>query len=244
MKGYRRVRVSKAVEAKDITSFYFEDELCSEALPGQFIMVWLPGIDEFPMSLSRIGRLSSITALKKGRGTEALMEAEELSIRGPFGNGFSSFEGSKILVAGGVGMAALLPMVAKGDKVFLGAQSREYLPFVEEIKERGAELYVSTIDGSSGFKGNVIELLVSMNIKFEHTHIYACGPMEMLKALYDRGIEAEASLESYMKCAIGICDSCTINGFVVCREGPVVKSLERIFGSESKSKPKAPHLKG
>jgi dihydroorotate dehydrogenase electron transfer subunit len=238
MKGYRRVRVDeRTVEAKETISLYFEDELCSEALPGQFIMVWLPGIDEFPMSLSRIGRLSSITALRRGRGTEALMWAEELSIRGPFGSSFSSCEGRKSLVAGGIGMAPLFPMVASGDKVFLGAQSREYLPFVEEIKGRGAELYISTIDGSSGFKGNVIELLISMHIKSEH--IYACGPMEMLKALYDRGIEAEASIESYMKCAIGICDSCAINGFVVCREGPVVKSLKRIFESKSESKSKS-----
>ncbi|MDY6984800.1 MAG: dihydroorotate dehydrogenase electron transfer subunit [Candidatus Thermoplasmatota archaeon] len=227
--------IERRKEAKDTESIYFEG--CSEALPGQFIMVWLPGIDEFPMSLSRIGRISSITVLKKGAGTEALMSADEFSIRGPFGNGFSLCRGKekdrereKILIAGGIGMASLLPIVARDDIVFLGAKSKDYLPFVDEMRARGADVRIATDDGSCGFKGSVIDLIESLPGHLCSEQIYACGPMEMLRSLYEQGIDAEASLESYMKCAIGICDSCTINGFIVCREGPVVK-LDRIFGS-------------
>jgi len=225
---YRRIRVlERKREAKDTESIYFDDPLCSGASPGQFVMVWLPGIDEFPMSLSRIGRISSMTALRKGKGTEALLTAEEISIRGPFGKGFSSHSATKVLIAGGIGMASLLPLVTKGDHVFLGARSAEYLPFVDEIAGRGAHLHTATDDGSMGFKGNVVGLFISAR---PEGHVYACGPMGMLKALHEHRIKAEASLESYMKCAIGICDSCTINGFIVCRDGPVVKDLDRIFG--------------
>jgi dihydroorotate dehydrogenase electron transfer subunit len=190
-------------------------------------MVWLPGIDEFPMSLSRIGRISSITSLRKGKGTEALLAADEISVRGPFGNGFSSGGGKKVFIAGGIGMASLLPLVAEGDEVFLGARSAKYLPFLGEMRERKAHLRTATDDGSAGFKGSVVDLFISTPSK---GHTYACGPMEMLKALHEHRIKAEASLESYMKCAIGICDSCTINGFIVCKEGPVVRDLTRIFG--------------
>src|SRR5512136_2992990 len=76
--------------------------------PGQFVMVWVPGVDEIPMALSS---LNSITVQKVGDATSALFAmkpGDKLGIRGPFGNGFAL--GEKVLaVAGGVGAAPLLP---------------------------------------------------------------------------------------------------------------------------------------
>jgi len=192
-------------------------------------MVWLPGIDEFPMSISRIGDISSITVLRKGEGTGALLSLAEgavFSIRGPFGNGFSEHHGKKTLMAGGIGIASLLPLIAEGDRVFMGARSAEYLPFLGEIKTLGARTEIATDDGSLGFRGTVVDLFLTHKGEGK---VFACGPMPMLRSLYDKGIKAEASLESYMKCAVGICDSCTINGFTVCRDGPVAEDLGRIF---------------
>ena len=227
---YRRVRVErKRKEARDTESIHFSDALCAEAAAGQFVMVWLPGIDEFPMSLSRIGETSSITVLRKGEGTGALLSLAEgavFSIRGPFGNGFSEHHGRKTLIAGGIGIASLLPLISKGDRVFMGARSAEYLPFLEEIGALGAGIDIATDDGSLGFRGTVVDLFLTHKSKEK---VFACGPMPMLRSLYDKGIKAEASLESYMKCAVGICDSCTINGFTVCRDGPVAKDLRSIF---------------
>jgi dihydroorotate dehydrogenase electron transfer subunit len=227
---YRKVRVErKKKEARDTESIYFRDALCAEAAAGQFIMVWLPGIDEFPMSISRIGDISSITVLRKGEGTGALLSLAEgtvFSIRGPFGNGFSEHHGKKTLIAGGIGIASLLPLVSDGDHVFLGARGAEYLPFLEEIAALGAEVEIATDDGSLGFRGTVVDLFLTHKSVGK---VLACGPMPMLRSLYDKGVKAEASLESYMKCAVGICDSCTINGFTVCRDGPVVEDLRSIF---------------
>ena len=57
-------------------TFYFSDEKCRNAKPGQFIMIWIPGVDEIPMSLSFIGEKQGVTVEKKGEGTKMLREGE------------------------------------------------------------------------------------------------------------------------------------------------------------------------
>ncbi|MFQ6054317.1 MAG: dihydroorotate dehydrogenase electron transfer subunit, partial [Candidatus Bathyarchaeia archaeon] len=91
MRVRRLVRVER--ETDEVSSLYFRDELCSHASPGQYVMVWVPGVDEVPMSLSTIGRdgVSSITVSSVGEATEALCglrEGDGIGVRGPFGRGF------------------------------------------------------------------------------------------------------------------------------------------------------------
>jgi len=227
----RCIKIEKVcTEAQDTKSIYFRDSLCGGADAGQFVMLWLPGIDEIPMSLSRIGNISSVTILKRGDCTEKLLsieEGEKLFIRGPFGKGFTKTEGEKRFIAGGVGIAPLLPLIDKKSMVFLGGANSDSLPLVGEILAKGAELEIATEDGSVGFKGTVIDLFFSENRERRKT--YACGPMEMLREIHARGLNAEAALESFVKCAIGMCDSCSINGFRVCADGPVIKDLGEIW---------------
>ena len=111
-------------ETPNIRTFFFEPSIAFN--PGQFIMVWVPGVDEIPMALSSA---NSITVQVVGDATSALAimsPADLLGIRGPYGNGFT--KGEKVLaIAGGVGAAPLLPL-AKADCVMtllLGATDRD-----------------------------------------------------------------------------------------------------------------------
>src|SRR5271157_3099363 len=94
-------------ETPNILTFFFEPPFVFN--PGQFVMVWVPGVDEIPMALSSA---NSITVQVVGDATAALSgmaPGELLGIRGPFGNGFT--KGEKVLaIAGGVGAAPLLPL--------------------------------------------------------------------------------------------------------------------------------------
>lgn len=241
MTGINEIRMEKIEkiieEAKGIKSFFFSDSAVEKALPGQFLMIWLPGVDEVPMGISRIGKLSSITVKKVGDCTEKLHllnEGDKIGIRGPFGNHFNIVDCEKMVVAGGIGIASLLPLIDERTEVFMGAKTRNRLPFLGEIKKRGARLHLATEDGSRGFKGMVTDLFTEFlgdNNHLSERKIYVCGPMEMIQEIYRRNKnrEMEASLESHMKCGIGICDSCSIRGTRICKEGPVISDLSRIF---------------
>ena len=234
----RMVKIEKIVdEAKDIKSFFFSDGVVEKALPGQFLMIWLPGVDEVPMGISRIGKQSSITVEKVGDCTEklhSLKEDDKIGMRGPFGNHFNIVDCEKVVVAGGIGIASLLPLIDERTEVFMGAKTRNGLSFLKEIKNRGAKLHVATEDGSSGFSGLVTDLFrefLGDNNHLSERKIYVCGPMEMIREIYkrDKNREMEVSLESHMKCGIGICDSCSIRGIRICKEGPVINDPGRIF---------------
>jgi len=227
---YRVVKIQKVIdEAKAIKTFLFEDS--SKPRAGQFYMVWLPGVDEFPMSISYIGALKGFTVKKIGYGTSKMHELSagaKLWIRGPYGKGFDYVDGKALVVGGGSGMATLAPLIeglAEPD-VIIGARSKAELLFVERFKHLNP--YIATDDGTAGFKGYAPQLAEQLVSEKEYDIIYACGPELMLKPLIElakeRDIEIQASLERLMKCGIGICDSCSINGYRVCVDGPVFSS--------------------
>lgn len=201
-----------------------------DAEPGQFIMVWIPGIDEVPMSLSYIGEKIAITVEKVGEATEAMhdmIEGDRIGVRGPYGNGFKIFGEKALFVAGGTGIAPLMPLIRKyeGEKLaVIGARTKDLLIFKDEL-EKITKLYISTDDGSHGYKGFATDLAEKIFEKEEFDIVYTCGPEIMMKKVLDlcleNGIKMQASLERYMKCGVGICDSCAINGYHVCKDGPV-----------------------
>ena len=122
--------ITKVVEeAPNIRTFFFDTSF--ELIPGQFVMVWIRGVDEVPMAFSYD---NAITVQKVGPATSALFELEEcdsVGIRGPFGKGFDIKKGHIILVAGGVGAAPLAPLAenaaVSGAKItaLLGAKTRD-----------------------------------------------------------------------------------------------------------------------
>jgi len=221
-----------------------------QGIPGQFVMVWVPGIDEFPMSLSYSGDAFGITYQIIGEGTKALASkkvGDKVGIRGPYGKGFAIHGRRLLLVAGGAGMAPLAPLaedaVAHKCSVdfVIGARTARELLFETRTAESGARIHISTDDGSKGFKGLATDLARTVVSKAQFECLYACGPERMVVGLLsiatEKGLPMQASLERIMKCGIGVCDSCAVDGKHVCRDGPVFKEVElRKFAELGKTK--------
>lgn len=223
-----RIHAIEAVEANtdQHRTFYFSDERCSDARAGQFVMLWIPGVDEIPMSLSVIGARQAVTVEAVGAATRALhdmCQGDKIGIRGPYGQGFTLQGTRHLVVAGGTGAAPLLPLIQRSDNatVLLGAQTADRLLFPNEIAST-ASLQIATDDGSQGYHGFITDLLDDVS---RCDAVYTCGPEPMMKKVLDWSqrpdVAMQASLERYMKCGIGLCDACAIDGLHVCRDGPV-----------------------
>ncbi|MEK6973177.1 MAG: dihydroorotate dehydrogenase electron transfer subunit [archaeon] len=253
VKDFSTVRVIKIVqENPNIKTFYFDKQI--DAKPGQFVMVWLPEVNEKPFAFSNLGKDCSITVQKRGSFTEQLFKIKEgtvLGVRGPFGKGF---EIEKIknaaIIAGGCGIAPLKPLAEElkkhRSKVYtsLGARNKEFLFFEREFGKLSNELEIFSEDGSVGKKGYPTEALEEfIKSKKKIDCVFACGPEILLKKIFDicekHKIICQISLERYMKCGIGICGQCAIDDQLICKDGPVFyneqlrKSKE--FGKSSRN---------
>jgi len=242
-------------ENPQVKTIFFRDELCSLAEPGQFIMVWIPGVDEIPLSLSYTSQngLSSITVARVGEATSTLtsLEAGDLiGVRGPFGSGFKIVGRSALIIGGGTGMAPLMMLIDKLVEksievtVIEGAENVNKLIFIDRLKDlsesKGVNVLFATEDGSYGSKGLATELAEELLRRRRFDIIYACGPERMIRRAYELAklysIDFQASLERYMRCAVGICGSCVIGRYRVCRDGPVfdiakIKNVEKYLGN-------------
>ncbi len=221
------VTITRVVqESPNVTTIYFDHPFSPE--PGQFVMVWAPGIDEIPMALSYP---DAITVQRVGDATTALVTkkpGEGIGIRGPFGNGFV-IRGKTLAIAGGVGAAPLLRIGLEYPDVtfLLGARTAEELIFYDTLSS-ACDVRVATDDGSAGYHGYVAGLLNEINMD-EYETIVVCGPDPMmrsiLKVLEGRNAlnKSQFSMHRYMKCGIGLCGSCCVDpdGVCVCKDGPV-----------------------
>ncbi|MGD8505215.1 MAG: dihydroorotate dehydrogenase electron transfer subunit [Candidatus Bathyarchaeota archaeon] len=226
-------------ETPEVKSFIFKDNLCSKARPGQFVMVWIPDVDEIPMSLSGIGLgACSISVKKVGEATKALHQRKNgdlIGIRGPFGHGFRLMGGKALVVGGGTGTTALMPLVenlaGKNVKVafLVGARTKNELLFMDKIRgvlsKIEGRFEVTTEDGSYGFKGIVTDSAEKHLASEKFDMIYTCGPESMMHGMFLLAsrfhTSLQASLERLMRCAIGICGTCVIGKYRVCSDGPV-----------------------
>jgi dihydroorotate dehydrogenase electron transfer subunit len=238
--------IESKIEAKNTKTIKFN--FSGKIEPGQFFMIWIPNVDEIPMSASFIDKkIKGITFRKIGDATNALFnlkKGDRIGVRGPYGNGFL-INGKKILfVGGGTGIATIVTAVEQATRnktlstVILGVKTKNDLFFEERIKKLGANVFVSTNDGSKGYKGFATELAEELISKNNYDSIITCGPEIMMKKLFDKfkNVDFQASLERYMKCGFGLCGQCCVDeGLRVCKEGPVFnkKQLKRIkeFGS-------------
>jgi dihydroorotate dehydrogenase electron transfer subunit len=227
-------------ESSDITSIWFEDEEVKHAEAGQFVMIWVPGVDEVPMSISTIDKngRSSVSVRVVGEATEAIImlkPGDSMGLRGPFGNGFKVEGSNQLFVAGGSGATALFPLVEKmvleGHKptFVLGARTADMLIFVDRLQEiLGDYLVISTDDGSQGYSGYASGYAALLIDEHNYDQIYTCGPEIMMAKIFQiaekKGISVEASLERYVKCSVGLCGNCTIGSYRVCNDGPVFNS--------------------
>ena len=236
MPYYTTAKIASAVKENYRVTTFTLDASLPKAQPGQFLMVWMPGLDEKPMCIVG-GSPVKISVAAVGDFTSALSKlkaGDKMSIRGPFGRGFSLAKSAKsvLLVGGGYGVAALNFLaeqaVAADVKpvMVIGARNAADVIFKEQFKALGVEAFVSTDDGSEGFAGRAHELaekLIAEGRQFDCA--YACGPELMMAAVAKvasaNGIPSQLALERYMGCGIGICGKCDAGGGLVCREGPV-----------------------
>jgi len=238
----RIVRIQRIREENPtVKTFVFHDKHCAEAKPGQFVMVWIPGVDEIPMSLSSInsGGLSSITVAEVGEATQALHRTKVgdiLGIRGPYGNGFTLIKGKVMIVGGGTGLTPLVPLIESLLKLhakisfLIGAKTHDELFFLERIERAISKVSVTTEDGSYGQKGLVTDLTEKILEKERFDMIYACGPEKMMLKIFllaeQYNTPFQASLERYIRCGIGICGSCCVGDYRICKDGPVFSGLQ------------------
>lgn len=211
---------------------------------GEFVMVWVPGIDEIPMSISYWDPpIAGITVKAIGEATNRLVQARKddwIGIRGPFGNHFTLATERALVVGGGIGIAPLRPLVltllrtGKSVSLLAGAKTQTELILYDfdTINEKRFHLEISTDDGSVGKKGYATDIAQQMLDKKNYDRVYACGPEIMTHKLYllanEHNTEFEASLERYMKCGCGLCGTCGIDpyGELVCLDGPIFTGVQ------------------
>ena len=243
------MRTVEVIETKEencsVKTFTFSDEICGKAEPGQFVMVWIPGVDEIPISLSGINSdgLTSITVNEVGEASSALNQKEKgdiIGVRGPFGKGFVPTKGNVMIVGGGTGLGPMMPLTEKlvkiADKITVmsGVKSKFNLLFLDRItkllSDIDSETVFTTEDGSYGIECLVTEQVEQKLIKEKYDMIYTCGPEQMMYRTFilaeQYKVPVQASLERIMRCGIGLCGSCAIGTIRVCKDGPVLTSTQ------------------
>lgn len=245
MNNFLVIQIKKIIsENSETKTFCFQRGLMSKA--GQFVMLWVPGIGQKPFSITYDnGNEFWLTILQRGQVTRALFElkaGDYVGIAGPYGTNFSidpNFD--YIAVAGGYGVAPLRLFAEQAALVniridfCLGAKNQDSLILVNYLKKiPGLKLFIATDDGSKGYHGYVTELLpqlLATDHKIKNVRkkkVVVCGPELMGKAALDLcnyyHTACEISIERYIKCGVGVCGQCAVDGLGIClcKEGPVV----------------------
>jgi dihydroorotate dehydrogenase electron transfer subunit len=249
------VKIKKIInECYNVKTFFFNIKEVNvknyiHPKPGQFVMVWVPGVDEVPMSLSSFDKKGnwSITVKNVGKCTDALHKLkinDYIGIRGPLGTYFHVSKGKSqiiYLIGGSIGMAPLKCLstvlvesnlnfnIIEGAKIHQDLLYKEY--FNPQIESFSKVIYC-TDDGSYGIKGIVSEVFEQELKKFTEKDlrriiVYCCGPELMLYEIFrlsDKyNFEFYASLERMMRCGCGLCGLCSLDplGLLVCKDGPI-----------------------
>lgn len=192
-----------------------------------------------------VRKMGTVTNLMHG-----LKPGARVGVRGPFGTHFpveGEMKGRDILfICGGIGLVPVRSAInyvlhnrADYGRVLIlfGARTPADRLFSAEMQEWGREKDVSileTVDrGDQDWKGHVgviTTLMPKVRVAPENTVAIVCGPPIMYKfVLIELGkiklphTNVYISLERHMKCGVGKCGHCQINGLYVCQEGPVFR---------------------
>ena len=222
-------------------------------LPGQFSMLWVFGVGELPISISgdpaEHERLT-YTVRSVGQATHALVSQKVgggIGVRGPFGTGWpiEAAQGRDvILVAGGIGLAPLRPViyhVLQNRKrygrlvVLYGARSPRELLYRKDLaswaRQQDTQVLFTVDYGGIGWHGHVgvvTTLFKYARLQPSRSVAMICGPEIMMRfvarELEMHGLKREdiyLSMERNMKCAIGFCGHCQYGPHFICKDGPV-----------------------
>lgn len=228
-------------DSPNLKTYIFEHSI--RAKSGQFLMVWMPGVDEVPMSIGwQTDKEFHVGIANAGDCTAAITSqikvGDKLGFRGPYGTSFDYKDYDHIIcVGGGYGTPPLLNLAQRatelGKKVTMiqGARSKDYLLYEDLFNELKVELQLSTDDGTMGHKGYCTDLLAEVLEKANKKKkicVYTCGPEVMMVKVAQlaekHGVDSQVSLERYMKCGFGACGQCCMDnsGIRICKDGPVI----------------------
>ena len=229
--------------AKNTYEMTMQGDTSHITAPGQFVNIKLDGFYlRRPISVCNVcGDVLTLIYKAVGKGTELMAEmkgGEELLTLTGLGNGYDLDKSGErpLLVGGGAGVPPMyllcreLVELGKKPTVILGFGSADEVFYEEEFKALGADVLVTTVDGSYGIKGFVTDALVGL----DPTHFFTCGPEPMLKALYDKTeCSGSFSFEERMGCGFGACMGCSCKTKYgnkrICRDGPVLEKEEIIW---------------
>ena len=235
-------------------------------VPGQFNMIYVPGVGEAAISISSdsdehetvghtIRMVGSVT-----RAIDRMGEGSLLGLRGPFGRGWpleKLTSGDVVLVAGGIGLAPIRPVIywllknrAHFRRVVLlygcrTPEDRLYGPELDLWSNDSRIDTLVTVDNATGEwvgpVGVVTKLLQRIKINAERTTVLVCGPRMLNRAAAWNFLQLHVppdrvylSLERNMNCGFGQCGHCQYGPKFVCKDGPVFafSEIADIFATE------------
>lgn len=209
--------------------------------PGQFVNVQLSGkFLRRPISVCDYDA-NTITLIYKvvGGGTAQMSRmqcGQTLDVLTGLGNGYTvTAHKNPLVIGGGVGVPPLynltkvLLAAGKAVTVILGFNTEEEIFYEAEFRALGATVLVATADGSYGVKGFVTDAFPD-----KYDYVYTCGPLPMLKAVYDRSVTSgQFSFEERMGCGFGACMGCSCKTKYgskrICTDGPVLEKEEILW---------------
>ncbi len=226
---------------KDVYRMRLLGDTSAIVRPGQFVNIKLEGLYlRRPISVCEVdGDVLTILYKVVGKGTEemAKMQSGKLDVLTGLGNGYDTAPSgdSPLLIGGGVGVPPLYglckKLIAEGKKptVILGFNTKAEIFYKEEFERLGAEVRVTTVDGSFGTRGFVTDALPE-----DYSYFYTCGPEPMLKAVFAATKTAgQLSFEERMGCGFGACMGCSCKTIYgnrrICKEGPVLLKEEILW---------------
>jgi NAD(P)H-flavin reductase len=219
--------------------------------PGQFMMLWMFGIGEIPISVSNTSTDGSLdfTVQAVGATSTAITEAEVgdvVGLRGPFGTAWPIAEAAgrdMVVMAGGLGLAPLRMAIDRllveqpgpaSLTVLIGARSPDSLLFPADLARWAAAgaTVLTTVDSADrtwlGAVGMITTLLERRPLRADTA--FVCGPEVMMaactRALVNLGVADDrifVSLERNMHCGIAHCGRCQLGPLLLCRDGAVVR---------------------
>jgi len=211
-----------------VKTIIFKIQSLIKPKPGQFLMIWLPGVDEVPMSISSYNDNDewAVTVQNVGECTSLIHQlkiGDYIGVRGPLGLKF---------------LASELIREKHNFKLIIGAKLKNQLVFKNLMNiqdQEGFEVHFCTDDGSYGIKAFTTEIFESLiknmsREELQNTVVFTCGPEIMMHKLLhiclENKIELQASLERIMRCGCGLCGLCVIDplGLLVCNDGPIFTS--------------------
>ena len=239
--------ILELISNKMIAKNTYESVLCGDlseiTASGQFVNLKLEGFYlRRPISVCNVdGEKLTLIYKVVGKGTLALSKYEngtKIQTLVGLGNGYDLEKaGDKpLLIGGGAGVPPMYylarKLVAMGKKVIviLGFGSKDEVFYEDKFKELGADVYVTTVDGSYGIKGFVTDAMKGL----DYTYFYTCGPEPMLKAVYNvSNTSGQFSFEERMGCGFGACMGCSCKTKYgnkrICKDGPVLVKEEIIW---------------